>query len=412
MQKRKYEIFEKTKGGIIFARNCSCRIEMALKIARKYRKHWDYVLWLASSTLLDIADYQNKIISEMRKDGVCCKFFSFEDISQKDCVYLQLYDFASENRVFCILDNCLNIKNMASGRTKRLLSMQAKFNFRLLLSDTPVCRGLRDVYAFMQFIGTSVLNMTETQFLHQFMPFYTDDFDVSKRWSVPNLERLAVKILKPYILFCDLRDNLKINYQEYWFNLTLKEKRDYQRDKEKFLRNKNRVLFLQAIQEFQYLYTICYEKVKKIAELLKYIQQKREKVIIYAKYLGEIRFLKESGILNDRKYVVMSGVSDRKKAARRFEEDYDVMICTYKVKIPRLILKGCANLIYFSQTFDYKDKIEILSHFYGDDELFLNVYDFWVNTRLETLIRDNLLKKRELLQNVCKEISSGEVCCL
>ena len=88
------------------------------------------------------------------------------------------------------------------------------------------------------------------------------------------------------------------------------------------------------------------------------------------------------------------------------------MICTYKVEIPRLILKGCANVIYFSQTFDYKDKTRILSRFYGDSELFLNVYDFWVNTRLETLINDNLLRKKRLLQNLCKIMNFDEVCYL
>ena len=409
---KNYKKFEQTKGGIVFARNYTKRIETALKIAKKYQERWDYLLWVASANLLDIPAYKNKIISPINNGAERCLFFAFEELSLNDQVYLRLYDMASDNRVFCIIDDCLNIKNSASGRTKRLLSMQDKFDFRLLLSENPVCRGLRDVYALMQFMDASLLNMTETQFLHQFMPFYTDDFDVSKRWSKPKFERQAMKLLNPYILFCDLKDNLKINYREYWFDLTDKEKIAYRQDKERFLQGKMRVLFLQAIQEFQYLYTICQKKVEKLAELLDDIEQRKEKVIIYTKYLGEVKFLRESGLLKGKKYVIMSGMSDRKKAAQRFEKDYDVMICTYKVEIPRLILKGCANLIYFSQTFDYKDKTHILSRFYGDDELSLSVYDFWVNSRLETLIKDNLIRKKKLLQNVCKSMSSGEVGCL
>ncbi len=413
MQKRKkYKTFEQTKGGIVFVRNHAKRVKIALEVAKRYQKQWDYLLWLASATSLDVEIYKNKIISKIENGAKRCKFFSFEEISLQDQPYLQLYDLASENRVFCVIDDCLNVKNMASGRTKRLLSMQAKFDFRLLLSENPVCRGLRDVYALMQFMDTSILNMTETQFSNLFMPFYTDDFDVSKRWSKPKFERQAMKLLRPYVLFCDLSDNLKINYHEYWFDLTDKEKKAYQEDKERFLQGKMRVLFLQAIQEFQYLYTICSAKVKKLAELLNDFQQKGEKVIIYTKYLGEIKFLRESGLLRGKKYVIMSGMSDRKKAAQRFEADYDIMICTYKVEISRLVLKGCANLVYFSQTFDYKDKTRVLSRFYCDDELSLNVFDFWVNTRLETLMKDNLSRKKELLKSVCKLMSAGEVDCL
>ena len=409
---KNYKKFEQTKGGIIFARNYTKRIETALKIAKKCQDQWDYLLWVASANLLDIPAYKNKIITKIYKNADSCQFFAFEELSLNDQIYLRLYDLASDNRVFCVIDGCLNIKNTTSGRTKRLLSMQDKFDFRLLLSENLVCRGLRDVYALMQFMDTSILGMTEIQFQNRFMPFYTDDFDVSKRWSKPKFERLAMKLLRPYVLFCDLTDNLNINYQGYWFDLTDKEKIAYQEDKERFLHGKMRVLFLQAIQEFQYLYTICQKKVEKLAELLDDIEKRKEKVIIYTKYLGEIKFLRESGLLRGKKYVIMSGMSDRKKAAQRFEKDYDVMICTYKVEIPRLILKGCANLIYFSQTFDYKDKTHILSRFYGDDELFLNVYDFWVNTRLETLIKDNLLRKKQLLQNLSQTMNFDGVCYL
>ena len=415
MQKRKkYKNFEQTQGGIIFARDYTERVNEALTLARKYQKRWDYLVWLASATSLGVPAYKNKIVSGINNGAERCKFFSFEELSLQDQPYLQLYDLASENKVFCVVDDCLSIKNTASGRTKRLLSMQAKLDFRLLLSENPVCRGLRDVYALMQFMDNSLLNMTETQFLYQFMPFYTDDFDVSKRWSLPKFERQAMKLLKPYVLFCNMNDNLKVNYYEYWFDLTDKEKLSYQNDKERFLQGKMRVLFLQAIQEFQYLYTICSAKVTKLAELLDDIQRKGEKVIIYTKYLGEVRFLRESGLLKNKPYVVLSGTSDRKKVTQRFETDCDVMvmICTYKVEIPRLVLKGCANLVYFSQTFDYKDKTRVLSRFYCDDELSLNVFDFWVNTRLETLMKDNLSRKKELLKSVCKLMSAGEVDCL
>ena len=96
------------------------------------------------------------------------------------------------------------------------------------------------------------------------------------------------------------------------------------------------------------------------------------------------------------------------KTKNSFEENIDIMICTYKVESPRLNLKGCNNIIYFSQTFDYKDKLHTLTSFYNKDVLNVNVYDFWVGTRLENLIKDNLHRKKNVLSNVCRMMSKDE----
>lgn len=405
-----YKKFAVIRGGIILVKRLSLRVAVAAKIIRHFRKEWDYVAWVAPVNYLDNPEYLSKIKAEFGKNIAKLKFYSHEDISLNDKLYLELYNLATDNRVFCVVDESLGFKNTSSGRTRRLLSMQGKFSYRLLLSKSPISRGLRDIYSQMQFINIKILNMTETQFLHQFMPFYTDGFSVSKRWSLPHLDRRAAKLLKPYVLYCDFTDNLNISYREYCFNLTPAEMKVYQEDKEKFLNEKNRVAYLQVIQRFQYYYTICAQKVKQLKQLLEEIRQRHEKVVIYTKYLSEVKFLRESGLLGAYKYVVMSGTTNKIRAATLFEMDFDVMICTYKVEMPRLFLQACTNVIYFSQTFDYKDKLYAISRFYSENEIQLNVYDFWVNTKLESLIRDNLLRKKKVLHNICRIMSYDEAC--
>ncbi len=405
-----YKKFAAARGGIIFIKRYALRVEAAARVIRYFKKEWDFVAWMAPANYLDIPDYVEKVKSVIGIDAAKIKFFSHEDISLNDQMYIELYDLADENRVFCVIDESLSIKNTSSGRTRRLLAMQGKFKYRLLMSKSPICRGLRDIYSQMQFMDSTVLGMTETQFLHQFMPFYTDDNAVSKRWSLPHLEKKAALLLKPYILFCDFKDNLKIVHREYQFELDAAEKEVYREDKESFLKNKSSVAYLQVIQRFQYYYTICRQKVEQLRRLLSEISSRKEKVVIYTKYLSEIKFLRESGLLKDSKYVIMSGTTNKIKAATLFEMDFNIMICTYKVEMPRLILQGCGNVIYFSQTFDYKDKMYALSRFYGEKELHLNVYDFWVNTRLEALIKDNLSRKKKVLQNMCKIMSYDEAC--
>ena len=82
---------------------------------------------------------------------------------------------------------------------------------------------------------------------------------------------------------------------------------------------------------------------------------------------------------------------------------------TYKVEIPRLLLQDCKNVIYFSQTFDYKDKYYPLSRVYGSENCSLNVYDFWVDTELENLIKTSLTLKKQVLENVCETIEFDKV---
>ena len=113
-------------------------------------------------------------------------------------------------------------------------------------------------------------------------------------------------------------------------------------------------------------------------------------------------------MLRPNSYVVMSGTINKYRSAKLFELDRDIMICTYKVNIPSLLLHNTMNVIYFSQTFDYNDKLYILSRCCGEC-LCINIYDFWVDTKLENIIKDNLYRKRKVIQNIYDIMSYEEV---
>ncbi|MBE6452625.1 MAG: hypothetical protein E7012_03960 [Alphaproteobacteria bacterium] len=410
MQKIKYKKLTKNSGGIVWAKRSNVRIDIAVRILKYTRENWDLVVWICGAGYVDNTEYRNKIMKKSSSIYKKIKFFSYEDISLTDESYIKMFDLLYGKRIFCIMDGSLNIKNMFSARTKRMILLRNKFKYRLLLSELPIYRAIRDIYAQMMFVGQNAINKTETQFLQQYMPYYTDDFEVQKRWSVPKSEKKVIQQVKPYVVFCDFSDNLKINHYDYTFRLNDAEKKVYKEDKINFLNNYPHAEYLKIIQRFQYYYTICKEKVDKLRILLNQVKCNNEKVVIYLKYLSEVKFLRESGVLKNHKFVIMTGMNDKKRAVNMFENGYNVMICTYKVDIPKLFLKECCNLIYFSQTFDYKDKIYALSRFDNDEKMVLNVYDFWVNTRLENLIKDNLKRKKAVLQNIFKIMSNKEVC--
>ena len=273
----KYYNFSVNKGGIILVKKYKDRVNTAIRIANHYRKNWDCLLWIAPQNYLDMNDYRKDIKIKFAKIKKEMKIVSFEDISIKDQLYLSLNELVSKKQVFCIIDESLNIKNMSSERAKRLFLLRNNFEYKLLLSKNIMYRELADIYNIMRFINPLVFNMTKTQFLHHYMPFYTDDFQISKRWSNPKLEKIAISLLRPYILVCDMSDNSKINYHNFSFELTREEQEAYKEDKVAFLKEKNKVAFLQVIQRFQYFYTICSNKVKMLIKILKRLSKNKKK---------------------------------------------------------------------------------------------------------------------------------------
>lgn len=401
MDKRiKYKNFNKYGTGFIWVENLDLRIETAFKIIKRNKQKWEKVAWVSSKNNFNTPEYFDKIKRASKKLFKNIKFYSIEHLSVFDDVYLDLFNLASEKEVFCVVDESNHFKNTYSGRTKRLVGMSNKFKYKLLLSSNPFCRSIRDIYAQLLMICPKDIDATEVQFLHRYMPWYTDDFEITKRWSKPKLERKLMKQWKKFIMFCNLDKPVKINYQDKIFELTKAEKKAYKEDKLKFLSLHSHVAYLQISHRFQYFYTICAQKVAALQKQLAEIVRKNEKVIIYLKYLSEIKFLRESGILNGYQYVVFSGMVDKRKSVSLVGDNVQIIICTYKVNIPLMMLHNVKNLIYFSQTFDYKDKQSALLKLDVSSYDVINVYDYWVNTKLENMIRNNLLRKQKMLENI------------
>lgn len=395
------------KAGAVFMNTDEEKVRFAVKLISSQLSEIDFIIWIAPASFFANDNYR----AIMKKYGCGLirkmRFFSIEAVSMSDDKYLQLYSLCDKYRTFCVVDDSLTIKNTEAGRTKRLLSIHKKFKFRLILSAIPLTQGLIDLYSQIKFIDSGILNMTEGQFSNCFLPFYQDDYQTWKRWSTPENEYRLIKMMKPYIYRCDIKDwNTNICYHNCDFELTPAEAESYRQEKEKFLEDKEQVAFMEVAQRFQHIYTIAEKKVEALFRLLEEIRKRREKVLIYTKYLDEIVFLKETGFFSKGKYVEMTGKSNKRQSIRMFENDVDIMLCTYRVDRLNLSLRHCDNIIYFSQTFDYKDKLQSLYNLHHHEtERRINVYNFWVNTGLEGLIRDNLDRKRNVLANVCSLMS-------
>lgn len=404
-----HQKLSRLKAGILFANVVDKRLQMALELIELHLKDIEFIVWIAPANFLGTLIYTNQIKKNSRGFRHRIKFYAAESISVSDIKYLELYNLIKNHRTFCVIDESLTIKNTEAGRTRRLLLLSRLFTYKLILSGTPVTQGLIDFYSQLQFLDSKILNMNEKQFSNVFMPYSYNNYLIMKRWSRPQDENKLLELISPYILAYDIDDKYIINHYNRYFDLTPQEEASYREEKFSYLQDREHIVFMDIVQNFQKMYTISKNKLEGLQNLLEEIHNRKEKAIIYIKFLDELTFIKETKILHNTPFVELSGRTNKRKAIKAFERDVDVMFCTYGVEKFGLNMQLCNNIIYFSQTFDYRCKVQSLDSvsFQGFPS-YINIYDFWVKTNLEQLINDSLEHKKNLLSNVYNKITKVE----
>ena len=150
-------------------------------------------------------------------------------------------------------------------------------------------------------------------------------------------------------------------------------------------------------QKFQQLYTINRAKYARVTNM---VNQSNEQFIIFVKYLAEVD-------------VLLRKIKDSKEFTGRDKAnieafrcgDFRVLVCTYGTGAFGLNLQFCHNMIFASQTFDYKDKVQAMHRVVRTgQENTVKIYDMYVNVGLENIIRSSLAKKENTLDNLKKII--------
>ena len=397
-QKAAFDKLSKLRAGALFMKMGTGKTKVALDLMKAQQENFDVVIWIAPASLLRDTGYQAEINKWSGGLNRPITFHSVEGVASSDKKYLEMRALAESKRSFCVVDESITIKNTDAGRTKRLLKMWDVFKYRLILNGTPITKGLIDIYSQMNFLHPKILNMTESQFANNFLTYKKDGFKPWKRWSKPENEKALIEMIRPYIFDAELDIPVKMNEYVQIFCLSGEEWEKYNFQKKAFLEGKFEVEFLTVAQKFQHLYSACQSKIDYLKELVPTLG----KVIIYVKFLDEVELLRKLF-----KCIVLTG--KEKGNISRFENDIDVLICTYGVGSVGLNLQFANNIIYFTQTFDYKDKIQSMHRIYriGQNKD-CNVYNFWVNTGLDDLIKKSLDKKQNVSDNVKRFISNKE----
>lgn len=407
-RQRAFDQLSLCKSGALFIKLGGRKIEIAIEFIRSQQFKVDFVVWIAPAAFLSTKSYRNEIKKWSKTLERKIYYYSIESLAGTSNRLFDLQKLVDKFRIFCVVDESLTIKNSETGRTQNLLKLAKRFKYRLLLSGTPLTKGLADLYAQIMFLNPKILNMTKTQFTNMFMHRVCTEDNTHRVLSSEEKERRLIKILRPYIYEFDLEFDCKINQHDYSIPLSKKEEEYYNLEKEKFLTHREKLVFLEIVQKFQHIYTISKEKTFAMIQLVNKIIQRGEKVIVFVKFLDEISFLKECKVINFE-YVEMTGNVNRNKAADAFANSVQVMFSTYGAGGLAMHMPFCNNIIFFSQTFDYKDKVQSIDCIYKKGKTNqLNIYNFWVQTGLEKLIRDCQRRKESVLNNVCQYINKED----
>ncbi|MBZ7981935.1 DEAD/DEAH box helicase [Campylobacter sp. RM12640] len=390
------------RAGALFMEMGTGKTKVALDLAKLKEFYFDKVLWIAPASLLRSKNYKNEIEkwNKLNKEMV---FFSVESIGSSDRLFLNMFKLVKNNKIFCIVDESITIKNTDAKRVDRLLLMSQFMEFKLILNGTPLSKGLIDLYSQIKFLSPKILNMTETQFANHFLVYEKTHFRGWRRWSKPFNEEALIKIIEPYIFKADLNINVKIHFKTIYFKLSNLEQSNYTHFKENFLKKCKELDFFAISTAFQRYYTYCSAKASGFKKLIMDINSRGEFALVFVKYINELEKLEFIFDSLELKYKILSG--NRKDEL----DESSCIVSTYGTGSLGLNLQYINNVIFFTPTFDYKDVLQGLARSYRTGQTKdVYVYHFYINTGLDYLIKSSLKKKGRVLDNVKRLISKTE----
>lgn len=378
----------KTKVGALFMEAGTGKTRSAIELIKS--TDTDYIIWFTP--------FQTKenLRTEINKwGGLNCDIIGIESIQNSDRIYLDvLKKLDLAKKPFIVTDESLLIKNDKAKRTKRIVDLRNKSEYRLILNGTPLSKNLLDLYSQIEFLSPNILNMDMAEFKNTFCEYlkvtynstgyarsYTKEF-IKKYHNVDHL----YKLIEPFIFESKLSLSIGQQHIDLTYELSEKEIQEHNDLKEKylddkFMESKNNNIFLEITQKMQHNYSLSSEKFKLVDRLLDGVNSSR--VLIYAKYI------------------------DTQKALKNYYKDCSVM--SVQKHCRGLNLQNYDITIFWDKTWDYaiREQIERRTFRTGQKNDCV-YYDLTGNVGLDNLINKNIAKKRNLL-DVFAEMSINQI---
>lgn len=371
---------ENWKVGALFMEAGTGKTRVAVELVNS--TDCDLVVWIAPLRTIRTTEGVASVKDEIKKwGGFHCPavYYGIESVQASDRIYLELLEIIDKHkRVFCVVDESLKIKNTEAKRTKQLLEISRKVEYKLILNGTPLSKNLMDLWSQMEFLSPKILSMSLAEFKNTFCCWtkITKSFGRYRTYSkefitgYENIDYLY-SLIRHYVYECDLSLNITQSYSEIKYYITDKEREEYNYLKETYLDDevlewKNNNIFLEMTQKMQHSYCCSEDKFAVVDELFKSIPQ--EKTIIFCKY-----------------------ISSREACEKAYPK---AMVLSYQKESLGLNLQDYNHTIYFDKIWDLALRMQSSRRTYRTGQEYdCKYYDLTGNVGLEYLIDKNIQKK-------------------
>ena len=314
-----------------------------------------------------------------------------ESLSQSDRIYMNLLNAVEASRVpFIVVDESLKIKNAEAKRTRRLLEIGKRAEWKLVLNGTPVSRNLLDMWPQMEFLSPKILGMSLTEYKNTFtkwtrvtkrigMRSYTKEYVT----GMENVDYLH-SLIRHYVYECDLRLNITQKWHNVPYCITDESRQRYNDIKEDYLSDetlewRNNNIFLAMTTEMQVAYTIDEGKMEAVSRLLEDLPQ--DETIIFCRFIVA-----------------------QEECRRRWPK---VTVLSMQKESLGLNLQQYRHTIFFDRVWDYALLLQASRRTYRTgQEQDCHYYELTGNVGLERMMAENIKKKvsmSEYLKKITKE---------
>ena len=314
-----------------------------------------------------------------------------ESLSQSDRIYMNLLNEVEQSRMpFIVVDESLKIKNAEAKRTRRLLEIGKRAEWKLVLNGTPVSRNLLDMWPQMEFLSPKILGMSLTEYKNTFtkwtrvtkrigMRSYTKEYVT----GMENVDYLH-SLIRHYVYECDLRLNITQKWHTVNYCITDESRQRYNDIKEDYLSDetlewKNNNIFLAMTTEMQVAYTIDEGKMEAVSRLLQDLPQ--DETIIFCRFIVA-----------------------QEECRKRWP---NVTVLSMQKESLGLNLQQYRHTIFFDRVWDYALLLQASRRTYRTgQEQDCHYYELTGNVGLEHMMAENIKKKvsmSEYLKKITKE---------
>lgn len=350
----------------------------------------DICLWFGPLSTIRPKDGIASVADEVEKWGgmkMPVKYFGVESIQGSDRIYHEALE-AVENAgcPFVVVDESLKMKNAEAKRTRRLLEIGKKAEYKLILNGTPISRNLMDMWSQMEFLSPKILNMPLKQFRNTFCEVtsisYLKGYRRYSREFISGYENVdyLYSLIRHYIYECDLHLNVSQNFRNVYYEISDDERQKYFAIKDKFLsldnllmRNNN--IFMEMTTLMQRCYNLSEGKIEALKKLFSSIPE--EDTIIFCRFI-------DSGEL----------------CRQMFPK---ALVLSYQKESYGLNLQRYNHTVYFDKVWDYALKMQSGRRtFRTGQEKNCYYYDLTGDVKLERLIDKNIDKKTSMSEYLKK----------